>query len=108
MLVYQRVMLATPTIATFWPSGQVQPAGFRRVLHGTGIHHADVRGIQGVDQGVAVHGQLAHHVLLDRPEYRQYIATGNTYQKTMENHHFKWGKPHYKLPFSIAMLNYQR
>ena len=48
------------------PSGQVQPAGFRRVLHGTGIHYADLRGVQGVDQGVAVHGQLAHHVLLDR------------------------------------------
>ena len=25
----------------------------------------------------------------------------------MENHHFKW-KTHYRLPFSIAILNYQR
>jgi hypothetical protein len=26
---------------------------------------------------------------------------------TMENHHFQW-ENHYKWPFSIAMLNYQR
>jgi hypothetical protein len=26
----------------------------------------------------------------------------------MENHHAINGKTHYKLPFSIAMLNYQR
>ena len=29
-------------------------------------------------------------------------------QKTMENHHAINGKIHYKWPFSIAMLNYQR
>jgi hypothetical protein len=29
-------------------------------------------------------------------------------QKTMDNHHFSWEKPLYLLPFSIAMLVYQR
>ena len=61
----QQVFPSPPTFRNVaqWPGAA---RGIRRVLHGTGIHYADLRGVQGVDQGVAVHGQLAHHVLLDR------------------------------------------